>query len=176
MVYVESSGTGWFIYEDGTIVTSNHVVEGSDEMTVTVMDGRKFSARVTARDPEVDIALIKIDAGIVPPLKIGDDSALEVGDWVLVIGNPLGNGISAKPGIISRLGVKVPYSDGVNYRNMIETSAPINSGNSGGPLLNMEGEVIGIISVKVADVGVEGMGYAINITDALPVIRRLSSK
>jgi len=98
---------------------------------------------------------------------------LKVGDWLVAIGNPLGLGISAKEGIVSRLGVSVSVSSGQTLYDLIETSAAINPGNSGGPLVNMAGEVIGITSIKIATVGVEGMGYAISINTAVPIIEDL---
>ena len=109
-----------------------------------------------------------------PSMKIGDASKLRSGDWVLAIGNPLGEGIIATQGIISRLGVSVPYSATQTYNDLIETTAPINPGNSGGPLINMAGEVIGITTLGAS--GVQGMGYAISMVDALPVIQKLSGK
>ena len=109
-----------------------------------------------------------------PALKVGDTSQLRVGDWVVAVGNALGLGISVKDGIVSRLGVNVQMSSSEIYSNLIETNAAINPGNSGGPLVNLSGEVVGITSLKLSTAGVEGMGYAINIADALPVIQKLS--
>jgi serine protease Do len=105
-------------------------------------------------------------------MKIGDASRSRRGDWVLAIGNPLGEGITASEGIISRLGVSVPLSSTQTYNDLIETTAAINPGNSGGPLVNMAGEVIGITTLGAT--GVQGVGYAISMVDALPVIQRLS--
>ena len=105
---------------------------------------------------------------------MGDASKLRSGDWVLAVGNPLGEGIIATQGIVSRLGVSVPYSSTQTYNDLIETTAPINPGNSGGPLINMSGEVVGITTLGVT--GVQGMGYAISMVDAIPVIQKLSGK
>jgi serine protease Do len=125
-------------------------------------------------DPVTDLALIKINATQLQSMKIGDASKLQSGDWVLALGNPLGEGIIATQGIVSRLGVSVPYSTTQTYNDMIETTAPINPGNSGGPLINMAGEVVGITTLEAS--GVQGMGYAISMVDALPVIQKLSGK
>jgi serine protease Do len=170
------AGSGWIVDAAGTIVTNNHVIEGSTNISVTTLDGKTFPARVINADSVTDLALLKIDATQLSMLKIGDASKLRVGDWVLAIGNPLGEGIIATQGIVSRLGVSVPVSSTQTYNNLIETTAAINPGNSGGPLINLAGEVIGITSAKVSVAGIEGMGYAINMVDARPTIQRLSSK
>jgi serine protease Do len=171
---VAGAGSGWIYDESGIIVTNNHVIEGAQSVTVQLEDGRTYTPVSIKTDPSNDIAILKINAGKLPALKIGDASKLRVGDWVLVVGNALGMGISVKDGIISRLGVNIQISPSETYSNLIETNAAINPGNSGGPLVNLAGEVIGITSLKLAAGGVEGMGYAINIADALPVIEKLS--
>ncbi|MFH1381286.1 MAG: trypsin-like peptidase domain-containing protein [Chloroflexota bacterium] len=170
----EGAGSGWILREDGTIVTNNHVVEGATNINVTLADGRTFSAdlKTVATDPLTDLAVLKISTNGLPPAPVGDSGKLRVGDWVVAIGNSLGLGISAKEGIVSRLGVSLTISDQTLYE-LLETSAAINPGNSGGPLVNMAGEVIGITSAKIASSGVEGMGYAISIQEALPVIQQL---
>ena len=168
----EGAGSGWIIDENGLVVTNNHVVEGAESVTVTLSDGRTFSAETIRTDPLSDLAVVKIDAQNLPAVTIGDTSQLRVGDWVVAIGNALGLGISAKEGIISRLGVSISVS-GQTLGNLIETSAAINPGNSGGPLVNMKGEVIGITSVKIATVEVEGIGYAISTETAIPIIEEL---
>jgi len=169
----QGAGSGWIIDETGIIVTNSHVVEGAESVTVTLSDDRVFTAEIIRTDPRDDLAVIKINAEKLPAATIGDASELKVGDWLVAIGNPLGLGISAKEGIVSRLGVPVSVSSGQTLYNLIETSAAINPGNSGGPLVNMAGEVIGITSIKIATVGVEGMGYAISINTALPIIEDL---
>jgi serine protease Do len=123
-------------------------------------------------DEQNDLAILKIDARELPALNVGDSSALRVGDWVVAVGNPLGLGISAKEGIVSRLGVSLSVG-GQTLSDLIETSAAINPGNSGGPLVNMRGEVIGITSAKVSSVGVEGMGYAISINEVKTILTEL---
>lgn len=169
----EGAGSGWIIDENGIIVTNNHVVEGAESVTVTLSDGQVIVAEDVKADPLTDLAIVKINATGLPAVKIGDTSRLRVGDWVVAIGNPLGLGISAKEGIISRFEVPISVSEGQTLYNLLETSAAINPGNSGGPLVNMAGEVIGITSIKIAMAGIEGMGYAININSALPIIQEL---
>jgi serine protease Do len=169
------AGSGWIINSSGVIVTAEHVVSGADTIEVTLRDGRKMEAEVIDTDPAIDLALIRIEAGPLPSLKVADTSNLRVGDWVVAIGNPLGQGISAKQGIVSRMGVTIPFSDEVTYENMIEISASVNPGVSGGPLVNLSGEVIGIVAIKIIDVNVEGLGYAINMAEALPAIERLAA-
>lgn len=167
----EGSGSGWIIDENGTIVTNSHVVEGATSIVVTLDDGRTFTVdpKTVTNDPQSDLAILRIDAGKLPAARIGDSSALRVGDWVVALGNPLGLGISAKEGIVSRLGVSLTVeSQALN--DLIETSAAINPGNSGGPLVDMRGEVIGITSAKVSSVGVEGLGYAISMNKATPIL------
>ncbi len=174
----EGAGSGWIIDEDGIIVTNNHVVEGARTITVTTDSGDAYTAEINSvsTDPLNDIAILKIDAHGLPALDRGDTSRLRVGDWVIAIGNALGQGIRATEGIISRKGVNLPVSQGQTLYDLIETSAAINPGNSGGPLVNLAGEVIGITSAKVAQVGVEGMGYAISIDTAVPIIQELVNK
>jgi len=174
----EGAGSGWIIDEDGIIVTNNHVVEGATSITVTMDNGDSFMADINAiaTDPLNDLAILKIDAEGLPALKRGKTSTMRVGDWVIAIGNALGQGIRATEGIISRKAVNLPVSQGQTLYNLIETSAAINPGNSGGPLVNLAGKVIGITSAKVAQIGVEGMGYAISIDTAVPIIQELVNK
>ncbi len=174
----EGAGSGWILDKYGIIVTNNHVVSGARTITVTMDDGRNFTADIqsVSTDPLNDLAILKIDAQNLPILKRGDTSRLRVGDWVIAIGNALGQGIRATEGIVSRKGVSLPVSQGQTLYDLLETSAAINPGNSGGPLVNLAGEVIGITSAKVAQIGVEGMGYAISIDTAIPIIQELVNK
>lgn len=171
----EGAGSGWIIDSDGIIVTNNHVVEGATAVTVTTADGSIYTADINsiATDSLNDLAILKIDATGLPALKRGDTSNMRVGDWVIAIGNALGQGIRATEGIVSRKGVSLQVDQGQTLYNLLETSAAINPGNSGGPLVNLKGEVIGITSAKVAQIGVEGMGYAISIDTAVPIIQDL---
>jgi serine protease Do len=170
----EGAGSGWIIDENGVIVTNNHVIDGAENIIVTLDDGRTFTVDpdTVATDEQRDLAILRIDAENLPALEVGDSSILRVGDWVITIGNPLGLGISAKEGIISRLAVSLSIDNQV-VEDLIETSAAINPGNSGGPLVNMRGEVIGITSAKVSSVGVEGLGYAISIDEAMSTLEGL---
>ncbi|HEX74437.1 MAG TPA: PDZ domain-containing protein [Dehalococcoidia bacterium] len=169
----EHAGSGWIIDEDGIIITNNHVVEGAESVTVTLANGETFPAEAVCVDSLTDLAVVKINAQNLPPANIGDSCELRVGDWVVAIGNSLGLGISATKGIVSCLGVSLPVSSGQTLYDLIQTDAAINPGNSGGPLVNMRGEVVGITSVKIAMVGVEGMGWAISGKVAMPIIEEL---
>lgn len=167
-----AAGSGVIIDEGGYIVTNNHVVENANSIQVELTDGKTFLADIVGTDALTDLAVLKIKVSGLPYASVGDSSQLVVGDWVVVIGNALGEGISATQGIISRLNVSVIVSGNTLY-GLIQTTAAINPGNSGGPLVNLAGEVIGITSVKIAAVGVEGMGYAISINSAKPIIEDL---
>lgn len=171
----QGAGSGWILDEDGIIVTNNHVVEGARSITVTLDDGRTLSVDTSSvyTDSLNDLAILKVDARDLPALKIGDSSNMKTGEWVVAIGNALGQGIRATEGIISRQNVSIPVSQGQTLYDLIETSAAINPGNSGGPLVNLAGEVIGITSAKIATIGVEGMGYAISTETAIPIIEEL---
>ncbi len=170
----KGAGSGWIIDENGIIVTNYHVVEGAKKVTMELFDGRLFEAdpKDVYGDPLTDLAVIKIDAANLLAASLGDSTKLRVGDWLVAIGNPLGQGLRAKEGTVSGLRVSLP-ADGQTLSDLIETSAAINPGNSGGPLVNMKGEVIGITSAKIAAVGVEGMGYAISTKTAMPIIEQL---
>jgi serine protease Do len=170
----EGSGSGWIIDSGGLIVTNNHVIQDATSVSVSLEDGRNFPAETIRADSVSDLAVLKINASNLPPaLKIGDSSRLKVGNWVIAIGNSLGEGISATKGIVSALGVSVTGDTGETLYDLIQTDAAINPGNSGGPLVNTAGEVVGINSIKVAQVGVEGMGYAISTKVAMPIINEL---
>jgi serine protease Do len=174
----EGAGSGWIIDPNGIIVTNNHVVEGAKTITVTTDDGTTYQADINKvyTDALNDLAIIKINATNLPYLKIGNSDEMRIGDWVIAIGNALGQGTRATEGIISRRGVEIAIDQDETLYDLLETSAAINAGNSGGPLVNLKGEVVGITSAKIADVGVEGMGYAISINTALPIIQELITK
>ncbi len=171
----QGAGSGWILDENGIIVTNNHVVKDASSITVTLDDGRTLSVDTSSvfTDSLNDLAILKVDAQNLPALKIGDSSKLRTGDWVVAIGNALGQGIRATEGIVSRQEVSIPVSQAQTLYDLIETSAAINPGNSGGPLVNLSGEVIGITSAKIATIGVEGMGYAISTETAIPIIEEL---
>jgi len=168
------AGSGWIIDdENGYIVTNNHVIEGANTITVTLADGRTFPASVVGADALTDLAVLKINAQNLTKVSWGDSSELRIGEWVLAIGNSLGLGITPSEGIVRSLGASITISPGQTLHDLIGTSAAINPGNSGGPLVNMRGEVVGITSVKIAMVGVEAMGWAISINSAMPIITEL---
>lgn len=171
----EGAGSGWIIDSDGIIVTNNHVVEGANSISVTLDNGQVYSVEpdTVHTDALNDLAIFRIDATGLPFLHVGSSSDLRVGDWVIAIGNALGLGIRATEGIVSRQGVSIEVDQSETLYDLLETTAVINPGNSGGPLVNLSGEVIGITSAKIAQVGVEGMGYAISIDGALPIIQQL---
>ncbi len=171
----EGAGSGWIIDPNGIVVTNNHVVQDANTISVTLDDGRTFDVdpRTIYTDALNDLAILRIGATGLSALRVGDSSKTRVGDWVVAIGNALGQGISATEGIISRKGVTLPVDQGQTLYDLIATSAAINPGNSGGPLVNMAGEVIGITSAKLASIGVEAMGYAISTNAAMPIIQQL---
>jgi serine protease Do len=156
-------GSGFIISPDGYILTNNHMVEGADKATVELADGRKLTAEITGTDPDSDIAVIKIDADNLPYLELADSDTLEVGEWVLAIGNPLGFSHTVTAGIVSAKGRSVGLA---TIENFIQTDAAINRGNSGGPLLNLEGKVVGMNTAIYGATGNIGIGFAIPINMA----------
>ena len=170
----EGAGSGWIINENGIVVTNYHVIEDADTIKVTLNNGNVYDVDFSTvfYNEQADIAIFKIDANNLAALKTGNASTLSVGEWVIAMGNSLDMGVSAKEGIISQLHVSITVGEQPLYE-LFETCAAINSGNSGGVLVNIEGEVIGITNAKISDVGVEGMGYAINIDYAMTVINAL---
>jgi serine protease Do len=167
-----SLGSGFIIDKTGYIVTNNHVIEGADQITAVLQDERKFEAKLIGRDPKTDLALLKVKSSKdLPYVPFGASDTARVGDWVLAIGNPLGLGGTVTAGIISARGRDIrsgPYDD------YIQTDAPINRGNSGGPMFNLKGEVIGINTVIFSPSGGSvGIGFAIPTSTAEPVINQL---
>jgi len=167
-----SLGSGFIVSSDGYILTNNHVVEKADEVTVTLLDKEQFKAKVVGTDPKIDIALIKIDAKKkLSYVELGDSDKLEVGEWVVAIGNPFGLGHTVTTGIVSAKGRIIgsgPYDD------FIQTDASINPGNSGGPLFNLKGEVVGINTAIIQ--GGQGIGFATPIQLARSVLDQLKEK
>jgi serine protease Do len=151
-------GSGFIISPDGYILTNNHMVDGAEKVNVELADGRKFTAEITGTDPDIDIAVIKIDAKDLPYLELADSDTLEVGEWVLAIGNPLGFSRTVTAGIVSAKGRSVGLEQ---IENFIQTDAAINRGNSGGPLLNLEGKVVGMNTAIYGATGNIGIGFAI---------------
>ena len=173
-IVAASSGSGFIITQDGYIATNYHVISGSNNVTVTLYDGTTYDATVVGGDEDYDIAVLKIEAENLTPVVIGDSSELNVGDDIAVIGNPLGElTFSMSEGIVSMTN-RLINVDGTPF-NMIQITAAVNSGNSGGPLFNMYGEVVGIVSAKLSsnsssNASVEGLGFAIPINDVVSMI------
>lgn len=179
----EAQGSGIIVSDDGYILTNNHIINSSDSSNYYQMseatkievylygDETPYEATVVGADTQTDLAIIKIDKSGLIKAELGDSSTLKIGESVLAVGNPLGVGTSVSSGIVSAVNRKVT-TDGVTY-NLIQTDAAINSGNSGGALVNNKGQVIGINTLKVAGDGIEGMGFAIPINDTIDIYQQL---
>lgn len=166
-----SLGSGFIYTEDGYIITANHVVEGASEIVVHLSDRRVYTAEVIGRDPQSDVALIKIDAEDLPTLELGSSEDLKVGEWVLAIGSPFGFDHSVTAGIVSAKGRSLPSE---NYVPFIQTDVAINPGNSGGPLLNLDGEVVGInAQIYSRTGGFMGLSFAVPIEMVADVVQQL---
>lgn len=164
-------GSGVIVTKDGYLLTNNHVVDGADEVKVALSDGREFTAKVIGKDPQSDIAVVKIDAKDLPAIELADSENLEVGDVVLAIGNPFGVGQTVTSGIISATG---RGSLGLDYEDMIQTDAAINPGNSGGALVDAEGRLIGInTAILSRSGGNQGIGFAVPVNLARSVMEGL---
>ncbi len=162
-------GSGFIISPDGYIITNNHVVKKADEIEVILQDGDKYKADVIGADPKTDLALLKIKPNkALPAVKLGDSTKLDIGDWVLAIGNPFGLGHTVTAGIVSAKGRSLGMGA---YDDFIQTDAAINPGNSGGPLFNFKGEVVGVNTAIIA--GGQGIGFAIPISMANRVVSQL---
>src|ERR1041384_5981046 len=177
----EGSGSGFIVSPDGYVLTNNHVVAGATKVTVRLYDRREFTARVIGTDPSTDIAVIKIDAGGLPTVSFGNSDSTRIGEWVLAIGNPLGEdfaftvtaGIGSAKGRLLRGLQQSAYS----IQDFIQTDAAINPGNSGGPLVNVRGDVIGINAAIASETGYfSGYGFAIPINLVRTVMAQLVSK
>lgn len=168
------TGTGIVMSEDGYIMTNAHVVNGFSNLTVTMSDKTEYAATLVGLDTQTDLAVIKVKATGLTPGEFGNSDSLKVGDAVVAIGNPLGLDYAGTvtDGIISALSREVEMEG--TTMNYLQTNAAINSGNSGGPLVNSEGQIIGINSAKIDSSVAEGMGFAIPINDALPIVNELA--
>ena len=167
-------GTGFIIDESGIIVTNNHVIKGADKISVTLHNNKTFEAKLVGHDPKTDLAVLKIDpdGDSIKAVKFGDSDAMRVGDWAVAIGNPFGLGGTVTVGVISARGRDIgsgPYDD------FIQTDAAINRGNSGGPLFNLDGDVIGInTAILSPSGGSDGVGFAISSNLAMQVVDQLA--
>ena len=167
----QALGSGFVISEDGYIVTNNHVIEGADEVLIEFREGFTLEAEIIGTDPNTDIALLKVEAdSALPFVPFGDSSAMRVGDWVMAMGNPLGQGFSVSVGIVSASGRALSGT----YDDYIQTDAAINRGNSGGPLFNLAGEVIGVNTAILSPTGGSiGIGFAMSSDVVTNVVDQL---
>ncbi|WP_373211792.1 S1C family serine protease, partial [Allofournierella massiliensis] len=168
---VSGAGSGVIYTEDGYIITNNHVVEGAEQITVKLNDGTTYNATLVGADSQSDIAVIKIDATGLTPAVLGDSDTIAIGETAIAVGNPSNLGVTSTDGIISALNRSVTVEG--NTMNLIQTSAAISPGNSGGGLFNSRGELIGIVNAKNADENAEGLGFAIPINTVKSVAQDL---
>jgi serine protease Do len=168
-------GSGFVISSDGYILTNNHVVSDADTVKVQLTSGREFTAKVIGTDAPTDVAVIKVDANDLPTLRLGDSDAMQVGEWVIAIGNPFGLTSTLTVGVVSAKGRSGMGIE--DYEDFIQTDAAINMGNSGGPLLNVDGKVIGINTAIVSQAGGSlGIGFAIPINMVKNIYKQLIEK
>jgi serine protease Do len=168
---VSGVGSGFLISADGYIITNNHVVKNAIKVRIDTIDKEEFLAKIVGTDPKTDLALLKIDGKNLPYIELGDSESVEVGEWVLAIGNPFYQDLSVTAGIISAKGRQLGAAE---YEDFLQTDAAINQGNSGGPLVNLSGKVIGINSAIIAPTGGNvGIGFAIPSNMARKVISDL---
>ncbi len=172
------TGTGFIVSENGYIVTNYHVIEyayaGGQDLTVILHDGTRYTASIVGVEESNDVAVLKIDAANLTPAELGDSDSLSVGDTVYAVGNPLGElEFSMSTGHVSALDRTIKTDESADSINMFQIDAAVNSGNSGGPVYNTRGEVIGVVTAKYSDDGVEGIGFAIPINDAASIAQDL---
>lgn len=168
----QGAGSGVIMSEDGYIITNNHVVEGARSIKVNTMDGTEYDATLVGTDPSTDLAVIKVDASGLPTAAFGNSNDLKVGSTAIAIGNPLGSlGGTVTTGIISALDRQIVIDN--ETMTLLQTDAAINPGNSGGGLFDANGYLIGIVNAKQSATGIEGLGFAIPISDAVDVLQEL---
>lgn len=171
---VPGVGSGFIISADGYIITNNHVVNNAIKVTIKTLDEKEYKAKIIGTDPKTDLALLKIDGKGLPFIELGDSNQVEVGEWVLAIGNPLGQDLTVTSGIISAKGRQLGLAD---YEDFLQTDAAINMGNSGGPLIDLKGKVIGVNSAILAPAGGNvGIGFAIPSNLTKSVVADLKTK
>jgi len=167
----QALGSGFVISADGFIVTNNHVIDGADEIEIEFFDKTRLKATLVGRDPKTDIALLKVESDAeLPFVSFGDSDTMRVGDWVMAMGNPLGQGFSVSAGIVSARGRELSGS----YDDFLQTDAAINKGNSGGPLFNMDGEVVGVNTAILSPTGGSiGIGFSMASNVVTKVVAQL---
>ena len=168
------SGSGIIYSEDGYIITNYHVIENATSVTITLSDGSEYDAQIVGSDSTSDLAVLKVDANNLPAADLGDSDELQIGELVVAIGNPLGYENTVTDGIVS--GLNRQLTDYTDAMTLIQTNAAINSGNSGGALVNSAGEVVGINSAKLVASNAEGMGFALSINEVKPIVEALISQ
>ena len=174
----QAEGTGWVYDNAGHIVTNNHVIDGASSVKVTFSDGKSYTAKVVGTDPSTDLAVLHVNASSseLSPLTLGDSSKVAVGDGVVAIGDPFGLAGTVTSGIVSAINREITSPDGTPLEGAIQTDAAINHGNSGGPLFNLQGDVIGITSQIESDSGGnDGVGFAIPSNTIKSVVAQLIS-
>lgn len=165
----QGAGSGVIMSEDGYIVTNNHVIDGASSITVKTLDGQEYPATLCGTDPQTDVAVIKIEASGLTPAEVGSSDDIKVGEAAIAVGNPLGSlGGTVTTGIISAVGREITIDN--ETMTLLQTDAAINPGNSGGGLFDVNGKLIGIVNAKTSDTGIEGLGFAIPISDVTSVI------
>jgi len=172
VIPMKGKGSGFIVSKEGHVLTNNHVVEGADKITVTLSDGRQFDAKIVGRDPTFDLAVIKITASDLPVLSLGDSDAIQVGEWVVAIGNPFGLEHTVTVGVISAKNRSIRAGN-LSFDGFLQTDAAINPGNSGGPLLDLDGKVVGINTAIIPYA--QGIGFAIPVNMAKSVMDDLVS-
>ncbi|GHS99356.1 protease [Synergistales bacterium] len=167
-VPMKGRGSGFIVSEEGQILTNNHVVDGADKITVTLSNGKTYDAKVLGKDPTFDLAIIKIERDVnLTVLELGDSDTIEVGEWVVAIGNPFGLEHTVTVGVISAKNRSIHAAD-VNFEGFLQTDAAINPGNSGGPLIDMDGKVVGINTAIIPYA--QGLGFAIPVNMAKQIM------
>lgn len=169
---VQSLGSGFVIDPDGIVITNNHVIEGADRIEITFIDGTTLSAEVEGADPKTDLAVLRVKSDrTLPYVELGDSEKARVGDWVIAIGNPFGLGGTVTAGIISALNRDIHAG---NYDDFIQTDAAINRGNSGGPLFDLDGRVVGVNSAIISPSGASvGIGFAVPTSTVKPIVEQI---
>lgn len=170
----EGAGSGVIFAPDGFILTNNHVVEGADRLTATLIDGQSFGAEVIGTDPETDLAVIRVSGSALPAAEFGDSGHLRAGQLAIAIGNPLGFQNTVSAGVISALGRSLRSPQGRLIEHVIQTDVSLNPGNSGGPLVDSRGRVIGINTAMISNA--QGLSFAVPINTARFVVSELLSK